>query len=271
MKQPIGILDSGVGGLTVVKEAMRQLPHESLIYIGDNARCPYGPRTNKEILTYTTQLVDYLLKFNIKMLVIACNTATAVTAKVLQERLDIPVIGVIKPGALAANRKTVSGKVGLIATETTVRSHFYEHFLWQKNAHLEVTSLACPSFVNLVESHEYHSPLAKQVVKKQLQPMIDQQVDTLILGCTHFPIISDIIQITMGDGVTLIDSGKETISEVSYILSYENIEASNEENDTSYQFFTTGSAQMFDEIAAEWLEKPITTKHVSLNELEGDE
>lgn len=265
MSGAIGILDSGVGGLTVFKEAMRQLPNESLIYIGDNARCPYGPREPNQILEFTEELAQFLLSQGVKVLVIACNTATALALTYLQDHMPIPVLGVIKPGALAANKYSQTGRIGLIATEGTVKSGYYERVLYKKNPNLQVTSLACPNFVSLVESHDYRSPLAKKLVHQQLQGMRRAKVDTLILGCTHFPLLAPIIQKTMGSGVGLIDSGKETVADLASILDYEDLAAEETQN-PQYHFYTTGSTELFDAIASEWLGRHVSSKHINIAE-----
>lgn len=267
MNQPIGFLDSGVGGLTVVKEMQKQLPKESFIYIGDNARCPYGPRSSEEIARFTMQLVGFLLKKNIKLLVIACNTATAVCFEHLQAELDIPVVGMIDPGARGAMRMTTKQGVGIIGTEATIVSKQYQNALTQKNPQLRIHSLACPSFVNLVESGEIKSAVAKKTVAKTLLPLKSRQLDTLILGCTHFPLLSDLIQKYMGEEVALVNPGQEAIGEVSFYLDRLKL------NDTgskkpSAQFYTTGSVKLFNYIAYEWLGEQISANYITLEALE---
>lgn len=255
-KKAIGFLDSGVGGLTVVKQAMKQLPNESLYYIGDNARCPYGPRPAEEVLEFTWELTQFLLKKEIKMLVIACNTATAVALEEIRKRVDIPVVGVILPGSRAAIKYSTNNRIGVIGTKGTIESHVYERTIKDKDQAIEVLSLSCPKFVPLVESNQSSSSIAKKVVSESLQPLVKANLDTLILGCTHYPLLRPLIQNVMGEGVTLVDSGAETVSEVSTLLDYFDIaeNASNSEP-TEYRFFTTGSVRMFDEIASEWLGK----------------
>ncbi|MDE3839820.1 glutamate racemase [Bacillus methanolicus] len=256
MKQPIGIIDSGVGGLTVAKEVMRQLPNEQIFYLGDTARCPYGPRTSEEVKTFTWQMTKFLLEKNIKMLVIACNTATAVALDEIRRELPIPVIGVIHPGARTAIKVTKNRKIGVIGTEGTVRSRAYEKALKLINRHVTVKSLACPKFVPLVESGEYFGPVAKKIVAETLQPLKNKDLDTLILGCTHYPLLEPLIKNFMGKGVNVISSGEETAREISTILHHNGLLCeSNEE--PIHQFFTTGSTGIFKKIASQWLEKPI--------------
>ncbi|MGN7399888.1 glutamate racemase [Cytobacillus praedii] len=264
MKQPIGIIDSGVGGLTVAKEVMRQLPNENIVYLGDTARCPYGPRSGEEVKAFTWELTRFLLTKDIKMLIIACNTATAVVLDEIRNELSIPVIGVISPGARAAIKKTENHRIGVIGTIGTIKSGAYEEALKQINRRTVVHSLACPKFVPLVESGEYGGPLAKRVVTETLQPLLNRDLDTLILGCTHYPLLEQPIQQVMGDQVKVISSGEETAREASTILShYEMLNSC--ENEVEHQFFTTGSRTIFKKIASEWLQLPvINVKKISL-------
>ncbi|WP_142433491.1 glutamate racemase [Enterococcus mundtii] len=252
-KRPIGFIDSGVGGLTVVKEALKQLPNENILYVGDTARCPYGPRPAEQVVAYTWEMTNYLVEKGIKMLVIACNTATAVALEEIKATLSIPVIGVILPGTRAAVKQTKNHRVGVIGTIGTVKSAAYETALLDKAPELKVTSLACPKFVSVVESKEYRSSVAKKIVAQTLAPLELKGIDTLILGCTHYPLLRPIIQNVMGDKVMLIDSGAETIGEVSMLLDYFEISNSPQNGRTLCQFYTTGSAKMFHEIAQDWL------------------
>jgi glutamate racemase len=256
VRHPIGVIDSGVGGLTVAKEIMRQLPNEKIIYVGDTARCPYGPRPAEEVKNFTWQMTNFLLEKDIKMLVIACNTATAVVLEEIREKLSIPVLGVIQPGARAAIKITKTHRIGVIGTMGTVKSAAYEKALRQINKRTIVTSLACPKFVPLVESGEYNGAVAKKIVAATLQPLKNKDLDTLILGCTHYPLLEDLIQQVMGDRVKVISSGEETASEVSTILQHSGL-LNVEEEEREHVFFTTGSKTIFKKIASNWLEKPI--------------
>lgn len=219
MEQAIGVIDSGVGGLTVAQELMRQLPKEKLIYLGDTKRCPYGPRSKEEVQQFTWEMVEFLLKKEIKTLVVACNTATAFTLPALREKLEIPVIGVIKPGARAAIKATHNHHVGVIGTEGTIRSHAYYRALKRLNSDIHVNSLACPRFVPMVEQGVFSGSHAEEVVEHSLQVMKENNhIDTLILGCTHYPLIKDTIQKVIGDHVTIVSSSGETARETSAIL-----------------------------------------------------
>jgi glutamate racemase len=260
LNQPIGIIDSGVGGLTVVKEVMHQLPYEQIYYVGDTARCPYGPRSSEEVKLFTWQLTNFLLSKNIKMLVIACNTATAVALEEIRDTLPIPVIGVIYPGARAALKVTENNRVGIIGTIGTVKSGAYEKALKSYNEKISVESLACPKFVPLVESDEFFGPVAKKIVAETLQPLKNKQLDTLILGCTHYPLLEPLIKNVMDHSVKIISSGDETAHEMSAILHHNGLLNPSKE-EPIHQFFTTGSTTIFSKIASKWLKKPIENVH----------
>lgn len=261
--RPIGFLDSGVGGLTVVRELMRQLPHESIVYVGDSARAPYGPRPADQIREFTWELVNFLLTKNVKMIVFACNTATAVAWEEVKNALSIPVLGVILPGSSAAIKSTTSGKVGVIGTPMTIQSDIYRQKIQLLAPQIEVLSLACPKFVPIVESNETKSSVAKKIVYETLEPLVGK-VDTLVLGCTHYPLLRPIIQNVMGSEVTLIDSGAECIRDISVLLNYFQINASREEKKVDNLFFTTAGTDTFKEIANAWLEESIDVEHTDL-------
>ena len=252
MKQAIGIIDSGVGGLTVAKEVMRQLPHENILYVGDNARCPYGPRTKEEVKAFTWDLTRYLLKQDIKMLIIACNTATAAALEDIRAELPIPVLGVIHPGARAALKATDNLHIGVIGTEGTVKSKAYSQALLSINKRVTVEGLACPKFVPVVESGEFEGPIVKKVVAETLSPLKDMNIDTLILGCTHYPLLGSVISEYMGPGVKVISSGDETAREASVILEHNRM-LNLSEDDPEHRFCTTGSKEIFHSIASAWL------------------
>ncbi|OZU89795.1 glutamate racemase [Virgibacillus indicus] len=248
MEKAIGVIDSGVGGLTVAHELMRQLPKEKIIYLGDTARCPYGPRSKAEVTKFTWEMVDFLQKKNIKMLVIACNTATAFTLNELKEKLDIPVIGVIQPGARAAIKFTINNHVGIIGTEGTIRSRAYTKALKKIKAEIDVNALACPLFVPMVEQGILSGERAKAVVEDSLEPMKNKLIDTLILGCTHYPLLKETIQEAIGNHVTVISSSEETARETSTILEVHQIQ-NKEEDIPVHEFYTTGELEIFIEIA----------------------
>ena len=261
--RPIGFLDSGVGGLTVVKEMLRQLPHEEVVYIGDQARAPFGPRPAEQIRDYTWQMVRFLQAQNVKMIVYACNTATAVAWEEVKEALDIPVLGVILPGASAAIKATTTNQIGVIATPMTIKSDIYNRSITRLAPEMKVTSLACPRFVPLVESNQMGSSVAKKIVYEQLAPLVGQ-IDTLVLGCTHYPLLAPIIQNAMGDDVTLIDSGAECVRDISVLLNYFQINHDRSNRVLHHRFYTTANVERFKTVGEHWLNRPLHVEHVNL-------
>ncbi|WP_048600511.1 glutamate racemase [Rubeoparvulum massiliense] len=256
----IGILDSGVGGLTVVREVFRQLPKERVVYFGDNARCPYGPRPGDEVRDFTLQMAEYLLQYDLKMLVIACNTATALALDYVKDRLPVPVIGVIGPGSRAAIKATAHGRIGIIGTINTVNSEAYPQHIHKINPSHYVKSLACPTLVPLVEQGGYKKEEALEEVRTALQSLQGENLDTLILGCTHYPLLQPVIHQIMGEQVTLIDSAEETAREISTVL-YQLNQLEEAERNDSHLFFTSGDPKDFEEIAVDWLGTSVIVKH----------
>ncbi|WP_088815890.1 MULTISPECIES: glutamate racemase [Listeria] len=266
MKRAIGFIDSGVGGLTVVKEVLKQLPHENIYYLGDTARCPYGPRDTEEVLKFTWEMTNFLVERKIKMLVIACNTATAAALKDIRMKLDIPVIGVIQPGSRAALKASRNNHIGVLGTVGTVQSMAYPKALKGLNNQVKVDSLACPKFVSIVESGEYKSAIAKKIVAESLLPLKSTKIDSLILGCTHYPLLKPLIENVMGEGVAVINSGEETASEVSALLDYHDL-LERRGGETDHRFYTTGSVKIFHNIANDWLKLPqMDVEHITLGE-----
>ena len=215
----IGIFDSGVGGLTVLKEVVRALPQEDTIYLGDTARVPYGTKSPETVIRYSRQIARYLYSRDIKLLVVACNTASAVALATLQKEFPIPIVGVIEPGARAAAQVTRSGKVGVIGTAGTIASSAYTKAIKRINPEIEVVTRACPLFVPLAEEGWVDNEVARMTARMYLGELRDQGVDTLVLGCTHYPILKGVIAEVMGTGVTLVDSAEETALTVAQILS----------------------------------------------------
>ncbi|PRO64932.1 glutamate racemase [Alkalicoccus urumqiensis] len=263
--RPVGVIDSGVGGLTVAKEIMRQLPKEEIVYVGDTARCPYGPRPEEEVRRFTWEMIDYLMEKNIKLLVIACNTATAVVLEEAREKLSIPVLGVIHPGAVAALKATDKEHIGVIGTEGTIHSGAYHQELTSINNRVRVVSLACPEFVPLVESGRAWKPEAESIVRKSLEPMLAYDIDTLILGCTHYPLLAPQIQKACGSGVTVIASGEETAREVSSLLYFQKLQCSSD-RPPNHRFYTTGSTTNFEHIAFSWIGKELPVYSLQLEQ-----
>lgn len=265
--RPIGLLDSGVGGLTVLKAVKDRLPNESFIYIGDTKRCPYGNRSADEIIAYTLELVQFLMDQHVKMIVIACNTATAHALDIVRSMVDIPVIGVVDPGSEAAAGATATGEIGVLATVSTVSSGVYEKSILSHDESLQVSSIACPDFVDIVENNSYESEEAATIVRKKLEPFKTEKMDTIILGCTHFPLLAPFIQKAMGKKVTLIDSGLLTSSKVEKVLDEMNDKAGRTDAGT-IKLFTTGPAEMFRTIAENWLQATVfDVQTVSLERL----
>ncbi len=207
---PIGIFDSGVGGLTVVRQIFDILPHESIVYFGDVGRYPYGGRSKEIITKFTVQDITFLLEHKVKFIICACNTASSVALDEVKGNYDVEMIGVIEPGAQAAVEKTATGKIGVIGTHATIGSNAYARIIQQMDPTMKVYSLACPLFVPLAEEGYIDKEATYLIARDYLQTMIDVEVDTLVLGCTHYPLLKHVIGEVMGDKVTLIDSGEET-------------------------------------------------------------
>lgn len=257
LQQAIGILDSGVGGLTVAREVIRQLPREKIIYFGDNARCPYGSRDLTEVKGFTKQIVHFLMQHPVKLIVVACNTATAAGLEEIREASPVPVIDVITPGARAAIKTTKNGRIGVIGTQGTIRSQSYAKALQLIHPGLYITSMACPEFVPLVENDWFYDrDRCIEVISRRLKPLTNEDLDCLILGCTHYPLLSPMIEEVMGSDVSLISSDDETAREVSAILSHRN-ELADENCDPIHQFYTTGNPDTFKHIAEKWLFREI--------------
>ncbi len=218
MQKAIGIFDSGIGGLTVLKEIVAALPDENLIYLGDTARVPYGIRSAETVTRYSFENTQFLLAQEIKMLVVACNTASAISLEAVKKEFPLPVIGVLEPGARAAVRETRTRKIGVIGTEATIASGAYERAITRLDAGITVRSVACPLFVPLVEEGWIDNDVALLVAKTYLGPFKAAGIDTLVLGCTHYPLLKGVIKQVLGPGITLIDSATETAREVADVL-----------------------------------------------------
>jgi len=219
-RRPIGVFDSGVGGLTVLSELRRRLPDETTLYLGDNGRTPYGPRPADEVRALTAECVDWLLSQEIKLLVIACNTATSQALPQVREQADVPVVGVVRPGAVAASAATRSGHVGVVATAGTVASGAYPAAIGEADARLAVSQRACPTLVPLVESGAVDGPEAEAEVRGYLVPMLaaDPRIDTLLLGCTHYPMLRPVFERVVGPSVAVVDSAFTTAIAVEDLL-----------------------------------------------------
>ncbi|AKG74209.1 glutamate racemase [Salinicoccus halodurans] len=253
MDKPIGVMDSGVGGLTVAKEIMRQLPDERIIYFGDLKRCPYGDRPLKEVKEYTIEVADHLVRRGVKMIVVACNTATAAALDVLEERYDIPVIGVINPGARSAIQSSNNHDVIVLATQATVKSDAYRDAIHHINGSFRITSLACPKFVPIVEQLRYKDKVVVRVALHQtLKQLLDTSADTIILGCTHYPLLAGEIHDYFGGRKKVIDSGYETAREVSSIMTYGKTHAASGSK-RNHLMIVNGDSTRFEYILRDWI------------------
>ncbi len=257
--RPIGFFDSGVGGLTVLREAVRRLPHESTLYLGDNLRTPYGPRSDDEVRRFTIECLDELTTRDVKAIVVACNTATSIALPDVRRRYDLPILGVVRPGASAAALATRTRRVGVIATPATVRSRAYFHAIKDENPFVEVYEHATPELVPLVEAGVLDGPQAEDAVRESLAPLLGERngegefvfplpaaerIDTLLLGCTHYPLLAPLIERQAGDGVAVIDSASATASALANLLEINGLSASPDGTPRHVQL-TTGDVASF--------------------------
>jgi glutamate racemase len=249
---PIGIFDSGVGGLTVARAILDQLPNESTLYIGDTARGPYGPRPLAEVRDFALETLDFLVEQGVKALVIACNTASAAMLRDARERYSIPVIEVIQPAVRRAVAATRSGRVGVIGTRATIESRAYLD-AFAAAPQLAIESIACPLFVEYVERGETSGEAITKVAREYLKPMIDADIDTLVLGCTHYPLLTGVISYVMGNGVSLVSSAEETAKDLYRVLVENDLLRGSTENPSTHKFLATGDAQAFESLARRFL------------------
>ena len=264
----MGVFDSGMGGLTVLHECLVTMPHEDFVYLGDAARLPYGPRPLDEIRRFAREIAGYLEDQGVKLIVAACNSATSAALPELQERLHVPIVGVMTPEAHAAVQATRNRRVGLLATEATVASGRYEELVRTLDAGVRLSAVACPRLVPLIESDDPFGEETVEAVREYAAPLRDAGVDTVILGCTHYPLIRPIFQRVFGRGVTLVFSAEETAREVAETLARKGIEnASGREGE--YRFLTTDEPEQFRVMGARFLQLPIDrVERVGLAELE---
>jgi glutamate racemase len=260
--RPIGVFDSGVGGLTVLREILRRTPGESTIYFGDNARAPYGVRPDEEVRSFSTESIDALVERDVKAVVVACNTSTAVALGDLRRRYDLPILGVIRPGATSAALATRNRRVGVIGTPATIRSHAYFSAIKDENPAIEVYEHATPTFVPMVEAGLLAGPEVEAGVRDALAPLLGERdaagefifplpasakVDTLLLGCTHYPLLRDAIASVAGEGIALVDSASATASALAELLSINGLEAP--AGAATHAQLTTGDVEAFRSIA----------------------
>lgn len=248
----IGIFDSGIGGLTVVKEIFRVLPQENTIYLGDTARVPYGIRSAETVTRYSLENTKFLFSKDIKLLVVACNTASSVSLETIRKSVSVPVIGVIEPGARAAAAFTKNKKIGIIGTEATVRSNSYSKAIQILDNEIEVYSLACPLFVPLVEEGWTDDAIAEAIAEKYLRDIRGRRIDTLVLGCTHYPLLKNVLLRVMGASVHLIDSAIETAREIKKTLS-SLLLLKTDAGPAAHEFYVTDSAERFIRVGERFL------------------
>lgn len=254
INSPIGIFDSGVGGLTVARELFSLLPSEDIIYFGDVGRTPYGGRSEDIIKQFTHQDISFLIEKKVKLIIAACNTSSAVAIEEVRDSYDIEIIGVIKPGATVAAGKTKNGKIGVIGTRATINSDAYAKTIKQIDSKLNVISHPCPLFVPLVEEDYLKTEATKIIAREYLQVLKDAGVDTLVLGCTHYPLMKDIISEIMGDTVMLIDSGEETAKAAQqYLYSITAVKEFEEKSKGERKFFVSDVPDQFSKIARRFL------------------
>lgn len=244
---PIGVFDSGVGGLTVAREIMRQIPNEKIIYFGDTARVPYGSKSQDTVTRFSEQIVRFLRSFQVKTIVVACNTASAYALDALEKEVDVPIIGVVKPGARAAADVTRNGRIGVIATEATIGSGMYPRYIEELDKNVTIYGKACPLFVPLIEEGLWEDPVTEEIARRYLAELIDIDIDTLILGCTHYPLIRSTLGKIMGKDVTLVNPAYETARELKEML--DSLDLLNDEapglGSDRYRFYVSDKAEKF--------------------------
>ncbi|MFZ5989962.1 MAG: glutamate racemase [Bacillota bacterium] len=254
--RPIGVFDSGLGGLTVLKEINNILPSESVVYFGDSGRAPYGTKSKETVIKYTFQDIRFLLNQDIKMIVIACNTASACSLELVKHSFDIPVVEVVQPGAATAVRETKSKKVGVIGTSATVNSGVYEKAISRLDSSIQIFQKACPMFVPLVEEGWWENDIARRITEEYLLPLKEEGIDTLVLGCTHYPLLQNTISKVMGDGVRLVSSAFEVAKVVKEVVTENKIER-DERISPVYRYYTSDSVEKFESLGNSILNQKI--------------
>ena len=265
---PVGVFDSGVGGLTVAREIMRQLPNENLVYFGDTARVPYGSKSRDNIIRYSRQIIHFLKTKGVKAIVIACNTASALDLDVVREESDIPIIGVVEPGARAALQITQTKKIGVIGTEATVQSAMYGKIIKGLDPTVSVIGKACPLFVPLVEEGFAKHKVTEEIIDYYLASMKESDIDSLILGCTHYPLLRSRIRAYLGDKIQLVNPAYETAMDLKYILKESGMENAGKEGEhATYSFYVSDAADKFKQFANSILPYDIeTTQQINIEE-----
>ena len=258
--QAIGMFDSGLGGLTVLKALEKQLPNESFIYFGDTAHVPYGSKSGETVQNYSNQITQFLLGYDVKLIVIACNTASSVAAHVLQEKFDVPIFGVVTPSVEQAISHHNGGEIGIIGTQSTIASNSYVEKFTALAPHIKTIQQACPLFVPLIEENWANTNTTKEVASIYLKPFSEHPIDALVLGCTHYPIMEPVIQSVVGDSVKLISSGPAVAKTVEKFLIQHNLQ-NDGKNSRIEAFFVTDSPQKFDKLGSQFLGRTLTNVH----------
>lgn len=265
---PIGVFDSGIGGLTVVREIMRQMPEEKIIYFGDTARVPYGNKSQNTVIRYSRQIIRFLNTKQVKAIVIACNTASAYALEEVEKDLDIPIIGVVNAGARAAIETTKNGKIGIIGTEGTIHSGIYTEVLKRLNPEVEVTGKSCPLFVPLVEEGLLHDTVTDEIASRYLSVLKEKYIDTLVLGCTHYPLLRSTLARLMGEEVKLVNPAYETALELGRLLAERQLTCDKTDSvGDRYQFYVSDLAEKFTSFATSILPNEVKeTKQINIEE-----
>lgn len=264
---PVGVFDSGVGGLTVAREIFRNLPDEKIIYFGDTARVPYGNKSKETIIRYSRQIAKFLLSQNVKAIVIACNTASSLALNELKEELDIPVIGVVEPGARAATAATKNGRIGVIGTEGTINSGLYTEFIKKIRPDCEIFGQACPLFVSLAEEGMIDDEVTVIMIHRYLDKLIKEDgIDTLILGCTHYPLLRTVIAREIGDSITLVNPAYETARALKGLLDHRDMASGAPCTLEDHLFFVSDGAMKFQQFASSVLELNIQNTKLKILE-----
>ena len=272
--RPIGVFDSGIGGLTVLREIWEEVPQESTIYFGDNSRSPYGTKSRSTIIRYSLQNMKFLESKDVKMIVVACNTASAYAFEELKKRANVPVVEVVTPGADVACRSTKNGKIGIIATKGTISTGVYKAAVEKRAQELglkniEIFEKACPLFVSLAEEGWWDTEVTRLTAEEYLKPLKEAGVDTLVMACTHYPLLSKVIQEVMGDKVVLVNTGEATAKVVKELLSLEGT-VSEDNKAPLREFYTSDEPELFEQVAAPFLGEglPSGTKHFTTDKYE---
>lgn len=266
---PVGVFDSGVGGLTVVREIMRNLPEEKIVYFGDTARVPYGSKSAETVTRYSRQIVRFLQTQNVKAIVIACNTASAFALETIEKEIDLPILGVVKPGAEMALKTTRNKRIGVIATEGTIHSGLYQRLITREDPEVSVYGQPCPLFVPLVEEGWTKDPITEVVARRYLKDLLEKDIDTLIMGCTHYPLLRSLLRHVVGEKVTLVNPAYETAQALKRMLAELDLERdpSDDQEEGKYCFYASDAVERLNEFARRILPYEIVgTRQIPIEE-----